>query len=174
MKLARSHNAVRNMRAGVISKIVNILFPFLVRAVFIRTLGAEYLGVNSLFTSVLSVLSLTELGFGSAVVFSMYRAIAEDNHQMINELLLFYRNVYRWVGCIILGIGLLLIPFLPYLTKGSYPSDINPLIVYLVFLINTVLSYFMFAYLNSLMEAFQRTDVSTKIAMFMNIARDCL
>ena len=78
------------MRAGVISKIVNILFPFLVRAVFIRTLGAEYLGVNSLFTSVLSVLSLTELGFGSAVVFSMYRAIAEDNHQMINELLLFY------------------------------------------------------------------------------------
>ena len=174
MKLARSHNAVRNMRAGVISKIVNILFPFLVRAVFIRTLGAEYLGVNSLFTSVLSVLSLTELGFGSAVVFSMYRAIAEDNHQMINELLLFYRNVYRWVGCIILGIGLLLIPFLPYLTKGSYPADINPLIVYLVFLINTVLSYFMFAYLNSLMQAFQRTDVSTIIAMFMNIAKDCL
>ena len=110
MKLARSQNAVRNMRMGLISKIVNMLLPFLVRAVFIRTLGAEYLGVNGLFSSVLSVLSLAELGFGSAIVFNMYKAIAEDDENTINALLYFYRKVYRCVGAIILGLGLLLIP----------------------------------------------------------------
>ena len=106
MKLARSQNAVRNMRMGLISKIVNMLLPFLVRAVFIRTLGAEYLGVNGLFSSVLSVLSLAELGFGSAIVFNMYKAIAEDDEAAINALLYFYRKVYRCVGAIILGLGL--------------------------------------------------------------------
>ena len=169
MKLARSHNAVRNMRVGLVSKIINLLCPFVVRTVFIHTLGAEYLGVNSLFTSVLSVLSLTELGFSSAVVFNMYKAIADDDDDTINALLFFYRKVYRYVGLIILGIGLALIPFLPYLAKSSYPSDINPVVVYLVFLLNTVLSYFMFAYLSSLMNAFQRTDVNTRVTMVMNI-----
>ena len=169
MKLARSQNAMRNLRIGFISKIVNLLFPFLVRAVFIRTLGAEYLGVNSLFSSVLSVLSLAELGFGSAVVFNMYKAIAEDDGDTINALLYFYRKVYRYVGAVILGIGLLLIPFLSYLTKSTYPSDINPTVVYLVFLFNTVLSYFLFAYLGSLMSAFQRNDVGIRISMVMNI-----
>ena len=98
MKLERSQNAVRNIKVGMISNAVNLLLPFLSRAVFIRTLGAEYLGVNSLFTSVLSVLSLTELGFSSAVVFSMYKAIAEDDTQSINALLYFYRKVYRHQG----------------------------------------------------------------------------
>lgn len=169
MKLARSQNAVRNMRMGLISKIVNMLLPFLVRAVFIRTLGAEYLGVNGLFSSVLSVLSLAELGFGSAIVFNMYKAIAEDDEAAINALLYFYRKVYRCVGAIILGLGLLMIPILPHLTKGSYPGDINPTVVYLVFLLNTVLSYFLFAYLGSLMSAFQRNDVSSRIGMVVNI-----
>lgn len=174
MKLERSHNAVRNIKVGIVSNAVNLLLPFLSRAVFIRTLGAEYLGVNSLFTSVLSVLSLTELGFSSAVVFSMYKAIAEDDTQSINALLYFYRKVYRYVGAIILGLGLLLIPFLPYLTRGSYPGDIDPLIVYLVFLFNTAISYFLFAYLNSLLTAFQRTDISARINMFMNIGKNAL
>ncbi len=165
---------MRNIRMGLVSKIINLLFPFLVRAIFIRTLGAEYLGVNSLFTSVLSVLSLAELGFGSAVVFNMYGAIAQDDEDTINALLYFYRKVYRYVGAVILGIGLLIIPLLPYLTKGSYPSDINPTIVYLVFLLNTVLSYFLFAYLNSLISAFQRNDVSTRISMIMNIVMHLL
>ena len=170
MKLARSKNAVRNIRVGFIGKIIGMLCPFFVRTTFIHTLGMEYLGVNGLFTSVLSVLSLTELGFGSAVVFSMYQAIADDDSETINALLYFYRKIYRYVGCIILGIGLLLIPCLPHLTLGSYPSDINPLIVYLVFLANTCLSYFLFAYLNSLLDAFQRTDINTIVSMFMNVA----
>lgn len=160
---------MRNMCAGFVNKIVSLLCPFVVRTVFIHTLGVEYLGVNSLFASVLSVLSLTELGFGSAIVFNMYKAIAEDDTDTINALLFFYRKVYRWVGTAILGIGLLLIPVLPHLTKGTYPSDINPLLVYLVFLFNSAIIYFLFAYLNSLLQAFQRTDVFTIVGMYMNI-----
>ncbi len=169
MKLSRSQNAIRNMAAGLISKIVSLICPFMVRTVFIHTLGAEYLGLNSLFTSVLSVLSLTELGFGSAIVFNMYQAIADDDDDTINALLYFYRKVYRYVGLIMLIIGLILIPFLPHLVKGTYPEDISPVVIYLVFLGNTVLSYFMYAYLSSLLNAFQRTDVNTVVNMYMNV-----
>jgi O-antigen/teichoic acid export membrane protein len=137
----------KEIKASFISKIVSLICPFIVRTVFIKTLGAEFLGVNSLFTPILSVLSLTELGFGSAIVFNMYKAISDDDDSTINALLYFYRKVYRYVGCIILAIGLILIPFLPNLVNGSYPNTINATIVYLIFLGNTVISYFMYAYL---------------------------
>jgi O-antigen/teichoic acid export membrane protein len=169
MKLERSKNAIRNIKASFISKIVSLICPFIVRTVFIKTLGAEFLGVNSLFSSILSVLSLTELGFGSAIVFNMYKAIADDDDSTINALLYFYRKVYRYVGCIIFAIGLILIPFLPYLVNGSYPDTINATVVYLIFLGNTVISYFMYAYLQSLLSAFQRNDVITVVGMYMNI-----
>lgn len=169
MKLERSKNAVRNIKTGLLNKIVALAGPFAVRTVFIHTLGAEYLGVNSLFSSVLSVLSLTELGFSSAIVFSMYNAIANDDHDTINALLLYYKKIYRYIGFIILGIGLLLIPFLPSLVHDSYPTNINPIIVYLIFLGNTVISYYMYAYLGSLINAFQRNDVVDVIGMYLNI-----
>ena len=94
MKLERSKNAVRNTAYGLINKIVAIVFPFVVRTVFIKTLGSEFLGLNSLFSSILTVLNLTELGFSSAVVFCMYKPIAEDDAYSINALLLFYKRVY--------------------------------------------------------------------------------
>ena len=136
MKLERSKNAIRNVFYGIISKAVSIVFPFAVRTVFIYTLGSDYLGLNSLFTSILTVLNLTELGFSSAIVFCMYQPIAEDDTQSINALLLFYKKVYKYVGIIILTIGCLIIPFLPKLIKGSYPSDINLVIVYIIYLLN--------------------------------------
>jgi O-antigen/teichoic acid export membrane protein len=170
MKLERSKNTKRNIKAGLISKIVSLLCPFAVRTVLIKMLGAEFLGVNSLFSSILSVLSLTELGFGSAIVFNMYKAIAEDDDETINALLYFYKKVYLCIGCIILMLGVALIPFLDYLISGSYPDGIKPVIVYLIYLINTVISYFMYAYLSSLLNAFQRDDVLSVIGTFVNIA----
>ena len=170
MKLERSKNAIRNVFYGIISKAVSIVFPFAVRTVFIYTLGSEYLGLNSLFTSILTVLNLTELGFSSAIVFCMYQPIAEDDTQSINALLLFYKKVYKYVGIIILTIGCLIIPFLPKLIKGSYPSDINLVIVYIIYLLNTVISYFLFAYLGALISAFQREDVLSKVNIIIQSA----
>lgn len=169
MILERTRNAVKIMLTGLVGKIISLVCPFAVRTVFIYTLGAEYLGLNSLFSSILSVMSLAELGFGSAIVFSMYRAIAEDDSDTINALLYFYRKVYRTVGLVILLVGLVLIPFLPYFIKGSYPSGINLTVVYLVFLGNAVISYFAYAYLGCLIQAFQRNYVTNVIDSFLNI-----
>ena len=169
MKLERSKNAVRNVTAGLLNRIVGIVFPFIIRTIFIKFLSAEYLGLNSLFSSILTVLNLTELGFSSAIVFCMYKPIAEDDIETINALLYFYKSVYRVIGLIILIAGLVVVPFLPYLIKGPYPAEINIRIVYIVYLLNTVLSYFMFSYLGSLISAYQREDIISKINVTITI-----
>ena len=174
MKINRSENAVRNLRTGFLNKIITLICPFIIRTIFIHTLGAEYLGVNSLFSSILSVLSLTELGFSSAIVFFLYRAIATDDNTLINALLLYYRKVYRIVGIVFLSIGILLIPLLPYLVKGTYPDGIQPVTVYLIFLFNTAISYFLYAYLGSLLIAFQRNDLQDKVQVALTILSHAL
>ena len=93
MKIERTKNTVRNMFWGYISKMIGILLPFVFRTVIIKLLGAEYLGINSLFNSILQVLNLTELGFGTAVVYSMYKPIAENNAEEICALLKYYKKV---------------------------------------------------------------------------------
>ena len=126
MKLDRVKNAKRNIVFGFVSKAVSIVLPFLIRTVIIRTLGAEYLGLNGLFASILQVLNMSELGFSSAVVYSMYRPIAENDDDAICALLNFYRKVYRIIGFGILIAGLAILPFLRYLIKdGAVPNGIN-------------------------------------------------
>ena len=83
MKIGRTKNTVRNMTWGYTHKLVGIIFPFIFRTVMIKCLGADYLGINGLFSSILQVLSLTELGFGSAVVFSMYKPIAQGEDWLL-------------------------------------------------------------------------------------------
>ena len=141
-----------------------MLLPFALRSVIIYCLSAEYLGLNSLFSSILQVLNLTELGFGSAIVYSMYKPIADNDVDTVCGLLNFYKRVYSVIGGCILGVGLCLLPFLKHLISGEYPADINLYIVYLCYLANTVLSYWLFAYKNSLLNAYQRTDVLSKIS----------
>ena len=159
MKINRTRNAKRNIIAGVFNKIVTLLLPFLVRTVFIYSLGSQYLGLNSLFTSILTVLNMTELGFSSAIVFSMYEPIANDDTDLLCALLNFYRKAYRNIGLIIILLGLALIPFLPHFINGECPDELNIYILYLLYLSNTVLSYLLFAYKKSILEAFQRKDI---------------
>ncbi len=174
MRLERSKNAVRNAIFGTVSNIVNVVMPFLCRTIFIKTLGADYLGLNSMFGAVLSVLSLSELGFGTAITFCMYKPIAEDDKETIDALLAFFKKAYRVIGLIILSVGLSLIPFLKYMIHGTYPADINIIVVYVVFLVNTVMSYFMFAYRGAIIGAFQRGDLLSRINMFMTFASNTI
>lgn len=102
----------------------------------------QYLGLNSLFTSILMVLSLSELGVGSALVYSMYKPMAENDEERICALLKVYKKFYRVIGVIISVVGLILLPFLRFLISGTYPKDINIYILYLIYLVNTALSYF--------------------------------
>ena len=146
-------------------KIYQILLPFLFRTVIVYTLGVNYLGLNSLFTSVLQVLNLAELGVGSAMIFSMYKPIAEDDEKKICALMNLYRKYYNIIGLVILIIGILLTPFIPKLINGEVPKEINIYILYIMNLIATVLSYWLLAYRNSVLQAHQRLDVSSKITI---------
>ena len=163
MKLERSRNALRNIEFGLFERIVLLFGPFIVRTVFIYTLGSEYLGLNSLFSSILTILNVSELGIGTALVYSMYQAIAKDDNPGLNALLFYYKRVYRIIGTVILVAGLCIIPIIPLTIKDSVPEDINLTFLYLIFLGDTVISYFLFSHYNSLFNAFQRNDVAQKV-----------
>lgn len=164
MIIDRKKNAARNIVWGIWNKAICVFFPFVIRTIIIWKLGTEYLGISSLFSSVLQVLNLAELGFGSALVFSMYKPIAEDDGQTICALLNVYRKVYHRIGTLILGAGIVLLPFLEYVIKGECPDKINVYVVYLIYLSNTTISYFVFAYRSSLLLAHNRNDVISKIS----------
>ena len=163
--MSRTKNATRNLMFGVLSKAQQIFIPFLMRTIMIYFLGIQYLGLNSLFTSVLSVLNLAELGVGSAMVFSMYKPIAENDKTTICALMRLYRIYYRIIGAVILVAGLCLLPFIPKLIKGPVPPDMNVYILYLLNLLTTVFTYWLFAYKNSILTAHQRRDIRSKISL---------
>lgn len=163
MQLNRSKNSIRNSVWGVLNKLVAMFLPFLVRTVLLKKLGEEYLGLSGLFTAILSVLSLTECGFGAAIVYSMYKPIADDDEETLCALLSYYRKIYHIVGLVILVIGTALFPALPHLIRGDYPTDINLYVLYVIYLANTVISYFLFAYETSLLSAYQRNDITSNL-----------
>lgn len=163
VKFSRTQNTVRNVVAGFVNKIVTLLLPFILRTVLIKKIGIEYAGLNGLFSSILQVLNLSELGFGQAVVYSMYKPIAENDGETICALLAFYRRAYLVVGCAILVVGAFLMPFLPKLIRGEIPSDVNLYSLYAIFLLDAAISYLMFGYRRSLLEAHQRQDVLSNI-----------
>lgn len=165
----RMQNSIRNVMAGFINKVVALVCPFIIRTIIIKELGSGYVGLNGLFTSILSVLSISELGFGSAMVYSMYEPIANNNPQRVCALLNLYKQLYRYVGMFIMGVGLLLLPYLRYFIKGSYPGEVNIYILYLIFLFNASVSYVMFAYKGSLLSANQREDINSRLLTISNL-----
>ena len=165
----RTVNAKRNGFWGMISRVIGLLLPFLSRTVIIRVLGAEYLGLNGLFSSILTVLNLTELGVGSAIVYSMYKPIATGDAELVCALLKLYRKIYKAIGVSIIIIGMILMPFIQYLVSGDIPSDVNLYILFGLYILNTAVSYLLFAYKKSLIHACQRDDVTSKLTIITDI-----
>lgn len=162
----RTLNSVKNISFGLISQITSSIFGFLIRIVFIRTLGAEYLGIEGLFSNVLSLISLTNLGIESAIIFSLYKPLQEKNNEEIKGYMQFYKNVYKIIGIIIFVIGILLIPFLPYIIKGSVNVKENIVVLYILYLLDTSISYF-YVYKKSLLIANQQNYDISKIHTIM-------
>lgn len=171
MKLDIVQNAKRNMIAGLMNKGLMMLFPFLNRTLFLWLLGPAYLGLNGLFGSVLGVLSLAELGFGSAVVCSMYKPIAEDDKDCVRAYLAYYRKVYRVIGALVFVVGLSLMPFLSHLVHGDVPADVSLHVLYFIHLANTTIGYFLFAYKGALLSAYQREDIHSHIRTGISVAQ---
>ena len=164
-----TNSRTKNTVSGLIFKAVAILLPFAVRTVLIYKLGMEYLGLGTLFTSLLEVLSLSELGFSTAIAYSMFKPVAEGKKQEVCALLNLIKKIYRIIGIVILCVGLILTPFLPNLIYGDIPQDINLYLLYFIYLFNTSISYFLFAYTSSLLAANQRTDVENVVSLIANI-----
>ncbi len=163
----RTIYSAKNVYAGFLYKGILILFQFIIRAVMIRTIGAVFLGLNSLFTSLLQMLSIAELGFGNAIIYSMYKPFVNNDKKKICALLNQYRKIYYAVGSVILIIGIALMPFLEYFIEGDVPDGINLQILYLIHLANTVLGYFLFAYKTSLFTASQKDYFRFNIRSFV-------
>ena len=155
----RFFNSLRNSALSLIGQIITILMGFLVRWLFIRKLGQDYLGVNSVMESMLMILSMTELGIGTSVAFALYKPIDEGDERRIGSLMAFYRKIYHIIGIGTAVIGPCLLPFMRFFTKEAV--DISGLnLIYILFLLNTVLSYF-FAYKRTLLNAYQQSYVNS-------------
>lgn len=168
--MSRTENAIRNTKYALLGKVASLILGFVSRTVFIYYLGTVYLGVNGLYTEVLSALSFAELGFGTALIYAMYAPVAKNDEVAIIKLLDFYKKVYRIVASIITAGGLALLPFLQYIVKGADNLTLFDLRLYfLIFLANTVTSYFV-TYKYSFVNALQKNYLITNIATVIKFA----
>ena len=155
----RTKNTIINTITGFGGQLLTVILQFVVRTVFIHTLGKEYLGINGLFHNILSMLSLAELGVGSAIAFRLYKPLANHDEKRVRVLMKFYRLAYKVIGAFILVMGLLLIPFLPRLIK-DYDSleklGINAAFLFVLFLMQSVSSYLFLAYRSTVVTADQK------------------
>ena len=165
----RTQHARKNIITSVINKLVIMGTNFIMRTILIKYLGAEYLGLDSLFVSILQILSLTELGISSAMVYSMYKPLAEGDTAAVCALLKLYRTVYRWIALIMTVLGLAVSPFLPLIAKKDLPEGLNLYVLFYINLANTVLSYVLFAYRSSLFTADQKYSVNNNIYSIFKI-----
>ncbi len=162
--MTRSTNSFKNMVALYGSQLLTIILNFLTRTVFIQILGEEYLGVNGLFSNLLTMLSLAELGIGTAIVFKLYKPIEEHNEGRIIALMKLYKRIYTIIGWIVATLGLLCIPFLPYIVE-DYETfarlNLNPVLILLMYIFNSASSYWFFAYKQTIVRAHQKTYLMT-------------
>ena len=157
--MSRTSNMIRNISFSFLGQGIGILASFIVRIVFIRILGSTYLGLDGLFSNILTVLSLTELGVGTAITYSLYRPLAEKDHEKLKSLMFVFKKVYTIIGIIIFGIGFLLTPFLSFFINDM--PDIKGLeFIYALYVTNTAVSYF-FSYKRNLILADQNRHIET-------------
>lgn len=174
-KSSRTKNSTLNFITGTVGQILVILLRFVTRTVLIYTLGKAYLGINGLFSDVLSMLSLTELGLDTAINFKFYKPLAEHDDQRVRVLVKFYKQAYRVIGAVVLALGLCLIPFLPTLIK-DYDSlstlGINAPLIFILYLLQSVSSYLFFAYRSAVMRADQKKHILDVADYVVTIAQN--
>lgn len=165
----RKTNVKRGLISGVINNVLTLILPFVSRTVIIYYLGSAYLGLGGVFNAIVNILNISELGFASAMSFILYRPIAENDSDRVCAILSFSKNCFRIIGVIVLVLGLLFLPFLKKVVNADIPPEINIYVLYGIFLLNSIVSYFLFAYKRVLLSAAQRYDLETAIASIVLI-----
>lgn len=169
MSVSRTKKAITNITYSLFNQIITVGLVFISRAIFIQVFGIEYLGINSLFADILGVLSMADLGFNTAIVYSFYKPLSEKNYNKLSSLIGFYRQIYIRIAVGITILGISMMPILPYLVKSKI-SILNLEIYYLFFLINTVVSY-LFVYKTAILTADQNNYIITRITTVINIIK---
>lgn len=173
MENSRLKNSALNFASGFLGRVLTILLNFAVRTIFIYCLNEAYLSVNGLYSNILTVLSLAELGFGSAMVYRMYAPVAVKDYQKTAALLQFYKKIYIIIGVVIFLLGLCVIPFMDYIIKDK--PDISGLtLYYILFLVNTSISYWFSSYKASVLYADQKEYIKTNVQNTMTILQSGL
>ena len=163
----RIKNSITNFISGLTLRLTTILLNFVARTIFINILGTSYLGVNGLLMNVLSMLSLAELGIGTAINFSLYKPLADKDDKKIAVLMQFYKRAYQIIGVVVFLVGLILMLFLDVIIKD--PGEVENLkLIFFIYLINTSYSYFM-TYKGTLITADQRGYLLTKANVVFNV-----
>ena len=155
----RSTNSIRNIVVNLGGQLLNLVLGLVCRSVFIQMLGKAYLGVSGVFGNLLTLFSLAEMGFGTALVFSMYKPLAENDRPKLGALMGLYRRVYHIVGCVVAAAGLSLVPFYRLFLK-DVPDIPNLTVIYLLYLFNSVITYFL-SYKQSIIIADQKNYICT-------------
>lgn len=171
----RTAYAVRNSIYGLAGKVASLLTTFVSRTIFIYVLGKYYLGINGLYSEILSFLSFAELGFGSALTFALYAPVAHGEDEKVRQLMQFFKLAYRVIAFVILTFGLVLTPFLQYIVNGAEGLSLFELRLYfLIYLANTVTTYFViykYSYANALQETYVSTNIETVTSLVCAIVQ---
>ncbi len=167
--MSRTKNTLKNLVFGYAEELIIIILSFITRRIFVQTLGEQFTGLNSVVSNILSMLNLVELGFGSAIIYSLYKPLAKRDEAHIKALMGFYQSTYRIMGLIIAGLGLCLMPVLPFIIKDDV-SFTNIYFIFALHLLQTVSTYLFFAYKRAILEADQKMHMISKIrSVFMTL-----
>lgn len=158
---SRTINVSKNITTAFIREVVTVVLAFLSRKLFVHYIGVEYLGINGLFANILTLLSLADLGLGTAMNVSLYKPIAENDTDKIAALLGYYRKLYRFIAAGVFVIGMSLLPFLQYLV--NLDSNIPYLRVYYICYILQNVSTYLYVYKSALLRADQKTYLANKL-----------
>lgn len=164
---SRTKNALKNSIITIICQAVYLLASFIGRTVLTKTLGAEYLGVNGLFSNILTILSFAELGIGSTLVYRMYEPLASGNKEKLSAYIWLYKKIYNLIIAVISVCGLLIIPFLKYIVKAPNVEE-NLILLYLLYLAHTIISY-AYVYKKSILIADQKSYIVSIFTQVFNI-----
>ena len=163
----RTKYSVKNFILQFITNITSVIFLFVSQTLFIKLLGVEYNGLNGLFTNILTILNLFELGIGSSITYNLYKYTKTNDEENIKSIMSFYRKAYNYISILVLFIGVLFIPFLKYIVK-DVTIDINITFVYLLFVLTTISSY-LFSYKRSIIVANQKNYIINVIDIIYTI-----
>ena len=160
--MGRTEKSIRNLKFNLIAQMVTIVLSFVTRTCLVRVLGIESVALNGLFTQVISALSLAEMGAGTAIIYNLFKPLAEEDHEKVSQLMNLYRTAYLITAAATMIIGIILIPWLPYLIT-DLSLDISYIrIVYLMFVFQSAVSY-LFSYRIQLLTADQNGYIYTRI-----------